>query len=339
MIGRRTFIASVGGGGVGYLTAKSQPQTELQQARIYDAGPDSRLGGYEVTKNPVLDPSSSGWDSARVYHPNCLIVDDTIYLYYSGSDDHETLDIGLATSPLDPVDFTRRTSGPILETGGRGDFDSQRLETPSVWVEGDTWHMVYAGVSGTRSIGHATSPDGVNWTKDDANPVLTPTENGWDSGNVAHPNVINEGGVKRMIYGADDYQNWQLGLAHSIDSQNWTRSTSEPVMQARGGWEGESLEEVAHLRVGETHHILYGAFGNGHWAIGHASSPDLKTWYRDPGNPVIHRRMAGGWDQDHTAHPTMIRRNGGFDIFYFGDDGTGRRSIGHARFEFDNVYS
>ncbi len=43
-----------------------------------------------------------------------------------------------------------------------------------VVFDGSEFHMWYwlGGSSGRNRIGHATSPDGVTWTKDPLNPVL-----------------------------------------------------------------------------------------------------------------------------------------------------------------------
>ena len=59
------------------------------------------------------------------------------------------------------------------------DFDYQSVETPSVVILRKMYHMYYTGVQkglgGPMAIGHATSTDGVHWTKDPANPVVRPT--------------------------------------------------------------------------------------------------------------------------------------------------------------------
>jgi sucrose-6-phosphate hydrolase SacC (GH32 family) len=46
---------------------------------------------------------------------------------------------------------------------------------PTVIYFNSQYHMIYQGrniVTGTVRLGHATSPDGIDWTKDPQNPVI-----------------------------------------------------------------------------------------------------------------------------------------------------------------------
>ncbi len=66
---------------------------------------------------------------------------------------------------------------------------------------------------GTSGIGHATSPDGIHWTKDAANPVLPNSTAGWDT-HVYAPFVILEDHKYKMWYSSEK----QIGYAWSPDS-------------------------------------------------------------------------------------------------------------------------
>ena len=58
---------------------------------------------------------------------------------------------------------------PVLEPGGKKDFDSMGIETPVVIKAGDRYHMYYSAYPHGKiplvTMGHAVSPDGVRWTK------------------------------------------------------------------------------------------------------------------------------------------------------------------------------
>lgn len=78
-------------------------------------------------------------------------------------------------------------------------WDSMRIETPSVTKVGNTYHMYYSGAdqkntnAGIFAIGHATSPDGTNWTKDPANPVVTgqtKDKGQWGYGGAGEPGIV-----------------------------------------------------------------------------------------------------------------------------------------------------
>ena len=70
-------------------------------------------------------------------------------------------------------------------------------------------------------IGHATSRDGLHWTKDPANPVLPKgTASAWDREGTWDPFVLHEDGVFKMWYGdgMDDHGGW--GYAVSTDGMH-----------------------------------------------------------------------------------------------------------------------
>jgi len=71
-------------------------------------------------------------------------------------------------------------------------------------VINNTFHMWYTGCMGIQNnnghqIGHATSPDGITWTKDPNNPVLT-RGNAWDEAWVVGHSVMNDGSKYHMWY-------------------------------------------------------------------------------------------------------------------------------------------
>ena len=99
---------------------------------------------------------------------------------------------GAGDSPLS-IDQVRQLAGsdhwavyknnPVLTLGPPGTWDAGALGSMTLARVGNLYHMYYeAWGRMTKSrvhadyislqIGHATSPDGVHWTKDPANPVL-----------------------------------------------------------------------------------------------------------------------------------------------------------------------
>lgn len=101
-----------------------------------------------------------------------------------------------ATS-ADGLSWTRDDS-PLLEPGPSGAWDDARVETPTVVRTPDgTFHLYYSGCAGAcgggiYAIGHATSPDGLTWTKDPANPVITTQDDPgqWGFYTAAEPAAI-----------------------------------------------------------------------------------------------------------------------------------------------------
>ncbi|WP_414653968.1 hypothetical protein [Hyalangium sp.] len=94
--------------------------------------------------------------------------------------------------------------------------------------------MWYSAGDSTERIGRATSLDGTNWTRDAANPILSPGS-GWESSQVGRPSVIRIGRMYYMFYGGYDGTSWRVGLATSWDGSSWTKLGSNPVWQIAPG--------------------------------------------------------------------------------------------------------
>ena len=125
---------------------------------------------------------------------------------------------------------------PILRTGREGQWDAGALGTMSVLKVDGVFHMYYeawgerSGIDWVEEeyyslqIGHATSPDGIHWAKDPANPVLrSGTEGEWDHHGTWDPFVLHEDGLFKMWHGggANDYCDW--AYATSEDGTTFTK--------------------------------------------------------------------------------------------------------------------
>ena len=76
-------------------------------------------------------------------------------------------------------------------------------------------------------IGRATSSDGILWTKDASNPVLSEGQSGKA---VAQPNVLLEGGTYKMWFRQGPADDSSIGYAESPDGVHWTLSPYNPVL-------------------------------------------------------------------------------------------------------------
>lgn len=131
---------------------------------------------------------------------------------------------------------------PVLLPGSEGEWDGEQVSHPNVLRTEDGYVMYYSGYSTmrsrpTRTIGMATSEDGIIWTKyDDPDTTEAPfaesdsiliADQDWESREVFMPRVqpTNEGWL--MIYKSTSPG---LGLAESNDGIHWTKLESNPVM-------------------------------------------------------------------------------------------------------------
>lgn len=155
------------------------------------------------------DPRSPIYKSA--YSPNLVQTDRELRMYYIHKPRQPDGKIGpwevhLATGP-DFYSLKAHAANPVLKVSQP--WEKGALFYPYVLREGEVWVMFYAAYwtnhpqsRGATAIGMATSPDGVTWTKHEANPVLTPTpDSKFDSIYTSSQSVIRDGDLYRMFYG------------------------------------------------------------------------------------------------------------------------------------------
>ena len=143
-------------------------RTRADDARSFYGDTSDNAGGAPPTP-PVVLQASAMWEGGATGNlggPSALMVNGQLWLYYAASGG-----IGLAQSS-DGLTFTKQ-SAPVLVADPSATWETTTPHAPSVAVFPDgSWHMMYgAGVS----IGEATSPDGLTWTRIDGNPILSPS--------------------------------------------------------------------------------------------------------------------------------------------------------------------
>ena len=123
------------------------------------------------------------------------------------------------------------SQGKVLSYGGLGTYDSRNINNAQIVEVNGTYHLYYSATPGCptcypdhsleTTIAHATSPDGVNWTKQGVTLNGRPGE--FDE-NVDWHFVIHDGSRYEMFYrGIDASDSRSIGFAISIDGHNWTR--------------------------------------------------------------------------------------------------------------------
>jgi hypothetical protein len=150
----------------------------------------------------VLDIGPPGsWDEDGAYHPNVMFDGITYKMWYAGVNSPNER-IGYATSP-DGITWTKSPSNPVLDFGSPGEWDQLGAGACSVKYNGASYDMWFTGAySGIEErIGHATSPDGITWTKNASNPVVDLGPSGsWDGSWAVYPSVIKVGPEFKMWY-------------------------------------------------------------------------------------------------------------------------------------------
>lgn len=232
----------------------------------------------------VLPLGAAGaWDETRVINPTIIKDGSTYKMWYTGRNALGVSAIGYAESTDPNGIIWTKVGGTQLGTGGPAAWDSQYVRNPSVVKSDGTYHMWYEGTAMWPyfKIGHATSLDGISWTKDPAKPVLTPTAGTWDAIGVSNPYVVTNGsGVFEMFYSGNSGGSWLTGHATSSNGTDWTKDANAIIAPSGGSaWDkGDSTDYAAALLDGTTWKLFYSGAGAASYQIGMATltaSPQL----------------------------------------------------------------
>jgi len=248
-----------------------------------------------------------------------VLFHDGIYKMWSGWSES----CNYFTSP-DGWEWEPYPGNPVLVMGPDW-YDEFEVTNPAVVVVEGTYHMWYSCIAadGHNRIAHASSPDGIVWTKNSANPVLDLGPDGsWDDEELIHPFVIYEEPFYRMWYNGvngDDVQ--RILYAQSFDPVGWSKYTVPALVPgALGDWDDGWLGMMSVLPYENSYYMFYTA-GNmaEEFRIGCATSPDGFTWTKPtPSLPVLGPGEAGSWDDLAVLQPVVLATDTQFMMYYGG---------------------
>jgi hypothetical protein len=173
--------------------------------RIYAAwsktGMEWRKYPTDGNPQPALDRGASN----HVNDPSVVRVGALWRMYYTDAATGEDDRIWLAeSSSLQGFSKRREVLGPVA-----GTWEAAKVGRPSVLLEGGVYKLWYDGqTGGVRSVGYATSTDGVTFTRHPSNPVFL---------NAGAVDVKKVGSVYVMLREAGDGTYW----ATSNDGVCW----------------------------------------------------------------------------------------------------------------------
>jgi beta-1,2-mannobiose phosphorylase / 1,2-beta-oligomannan phosphorylase len=211
-------------------------------------------------------------------------------------------------SPWALVHWRPIPENPVFNGTGRNTWDRKIRERGYILAgkneSFDLWYTGYAGDRpATMSLGHATSPDGIHWTRDPANPIFA---NSW----VEDMCVVHRDGTYFMVAeGKNDIAH----LLTSTDGRKWTDQGSLDIRKRDGQPidPGPYGTPTAWFENG-TWYLYYERGDLGVWL---AASKDLKVWTNVQDNPVI-AMGPEPYDKTAVALNQVVKRDGFFYAFY-----------------------
>ena len=201
--------------------------------------------------------------------------------------------------------------GPILEAGAEGAWDFNLNWLASVVKKNDTYFLYYVGSDGYRSddgeaarhraIGLATSPDGIHFTKNPGNPVMTHAPfNGEEEGANSAGLTVNTAGDFVMYYGA------ALGPKDQIYADG-------RVAVSKDGFTFTDLARVLDHRSPLVHRFVPDRFRGAHPFVRSVFHPSALHGHGDEIFPVAAFESKGSWH-----------------VYYMPNGGTAPRTLGLA---------
>lgn len=252
--------------------------------------------------------------------------------------------VSAAADPVAP--YRTPYKYPRLVLGGSGvagSFDEKSVDCPFVFSANGRFYMTYVGFDGRGyQTGICESVDLVNWkrlgvilARDPADPITR--------FNVACASILRESELQspaRLLrvggrylaawhaYPGEGYEQGAavIGLAWSDDLMHWQRGPVVLRPDDGADWEGGGLYKPYLVRKGDTYLLYYNAKTAGTpWfeQTGLATSRDLKTWTRHPGNPLIRNGAKGAPDYRFASDPVVVKHAGRWGLLYFGRSADG----------------
>ncbi len=332
---------------------------------LFSCGGSSGAGDSTILFNARLMESDDFFTGAHWNDPHVL-HDGSQFVMYASSDepgDEEGyVKIFMFTSP-DGKNWTISNSGnPVFEAGSLGQWDEHCVETPAVVYYNSEYHLFYTGYDVPYNytaddgngagdgdtdwdndvaakhfhIGHATSLDGISWTRDGDNPIVSPTDP------YAAPNLdFNQSVVgepapvvfdnKIYLYftavgaASEVGTTWQtIGLTvfngTAWDSPRRVLTPDLTLYPRTSGEEYAGYSTPNALVIDGSIHLFYDVVINDPWTqvkIHHAVSTDGETGWVQDSAPLL-QRSDYFWTESEIRSPSAIVYQDNLYLYFAG---------------------
>lgn len=265
------------------------------------------LDGWSWTRHGVLFEEASAAATDGLLSPAAVVVGNRLHLWAAKKTgtQHKIFHAINEGSGFGPLEATSGLAGEDI------------IAYPSVLHDGTRFLMWY----GSGTIDLAESQDGVAWTMIKQTVLRIGDTGSFDSMTVLYPSVIHDGTQYVMYYTGFDGQGFAIGRAVSPDGIEWTKPSTEPVMDVREGeFDNHAVAQPCAVRSGQGTLLWYGGYDTsvanpGPYRIGLATTKDGSTFDRIG---VTLDLEASGVEAYSTRDPAVVRWQGGWWMAYVG---------------------
>lgn len=237
--------------------------------------------------------------------------------------------IGIAES-TDLVNW--RKVGEITPQAGC-DYEQKGLCAPCALVRDGVVHLFYQTYGNREhdAICHASSTDGIHFTRNATNPIFHPTGT-WTCGRAIDAEVCEFNGQYFLYFATRDpaFDIQMQGVATApagtnFNREEWTQATDAPILKPELPWEGKCIEGASIAqRNGRLYMFYAGAYNNAPQQIGVAVSDDGINWQRMSDEPFLRNGGADDWNACESGHPHIFTDSDGRTyLFYQGNNDNG----------------
>ncbi len=327
---------------------------------------DSETGAVVATSTPVLGTpdftkltpqcfqgnsaaaqlSASSLFSGSTWNDPSVLFRDNQYIMYASSTVNFDMNIKIYRMvSTDGKNWSLSPSTAVFEKNADPSaWDQKSVETPSVVYFNNQYHMFYTGYetvytdSQNFKIGHATSTDGITWTRKAsyiAAPVGgTAVADDFDQFIIAEPGAVVFNDKLHVYFTAQGYhtsvsdQAMSIGLITSSDGTNWSSpqmalfpdQTQYPIASSYKGYSTPSaivMDSKVHLffdvvSVDPAWHQV---------RLHHASSTDgLTNWQLD--STYLFSKTDFTWTTEEIRAPYPLYKDGTLHLWFAGHTGT-----------------
>ena len=198
----------------------------------------------------------------------------------------------------------------------RQEYEKKGLCAPCALIINNKVHLFYQtyGNGCKDAICHATSENGIEFTRNPTNPIFHP-QGDWTCGRAIDAEVIKFNGRYLLYYATRDITQkiQMIGVAaasinSNFNAEDWTQFTDYPILKPELPWEKKCTEGASVIQRSDVLFMFYaGAYNNEPQQIGVAKSIDGINWTRLSNQPFLPNGDVGEWNGSESGHPHIFQ--------------------------------